>query len=339
MRSGCRLWVLGLVTVGWTALLFYAYVLDISWRPLQHGLIGFGSQERHPHHHCHICCGGGEAKVHHDVHDLLHHRQLPPVPVVVGVMSNGRKQERRSLWRQALLPILERYSGLKPGVDYVLKFIIAEGLTPEEEAAVREENRLYGDLLQVNCVEAYLNLTCKTLEMCRSFVRDYDFGLLFKVDDDTFVRLDRLLPELVRRQNEKALYEGVAMKSQSKPKEETFFPHIEQFLPYNSGSGYILSWDLAQFIAQPPNQLVLKRFRAEDASVGLWVGPFDIRYSEREDFQGWGIDEECPESNTEGLVAVHYFPKEKWRDCAERIVASLSSVSIANTTAAEKTES
>jgi len=126
MRSGCRLWVLGLVTVGWTALLFYAYVLDISWRPLQHGLIGFGSQERHPHHHCHICCGGGEAKVHHDVHDLLHHRQLPPVPVVVGVMSNGRKQERRSLWRQALLPILERYSGLKPGVDYVLKFIIGE---------------------------------------------------------------------------------------------------------------------------------------------------------------------------------------------------------------------
>ncbi len=50
----------------------------------------------------------------------------PKVPVAVGVLSSGKSQERRMLWRSTLLPIVRQLTELQHGADYVLKFIVGQ---------------------------------------------------------------------------------------------------------------------------------------------------------------------------------------------------------------------
>lgn len=51
---------------------------------------------------------------------------LLKVPVAVGVLSSGKSQERRMLWRSTLLPIVRQLTELQHGADYVLKFIVGQ---------------------------------------------------------------------------------------------------------------------------------------------------------------------------------------------------------------------
>lgn len=253
----------------------------------------------------------------------------PPlkVPVAVGVLSSGKSQERRMLWRSTLLPIVRQLTELQHGADYVLKFIVGRGLSEADEAAVAGESQDYEDIMRVDCGESRLNLTCKLIESCRAFVRDYDFRMLFRVDDDSFTRLDRLLPELIRRQNETALYEGCALLGQPIGREgsepETKLPHNSQYMPYHSGSAVVLSRDLVEYVAHPPQDLKLVRLVADDAALGLWLAPFELKFTDRPDFNAWGGKEDCPVADSSPVV-LHYFGLERWKDCAARIISTLS---------------
>ncbi len=201
------------------------------------------------------------------------------------------------------------------------------GLSEADEAAVAGESQDYGDIMRVDCGESRLNLTCKLIESCRTFVRDYDFRMLFRVDDDSFTRLDRLLPELIRRQNETALYEGCALLGQPIVREgsepETKLPHNSQYMPYHSGSAVVLSRDLVEYVAHPPQDLKLVRLVADDAALGLWLAPFELTFTDRPDFNAWGGKEDCPVADSSPVV-LHYFGLERWKDCAARIISTLS---------------
>ncbi len=50
--------------------------------------------------------------------------------------------------------------------------------------------------------------------------------------------------------------------------------HFFRYLPYALGGGYILSFDLVQYVADMAD--VARSYRAEDVTVGTWLAPLDI---------------------------------------------------------------
>lgn len=102
--------------------------------------------------------------------------------------------------------------------------------------------------------------------------------LLPQVDDDSFVRLDALVPEL-RRQDARRLYWGffngrARVKGSGRWKESDWVL-CDHYLPYALGGGYVLSADLVRYVRD--NAPMLKLFRSEDAALGAWLAPVDLR--------------------------------------------------------------
>jgi hypothetical protein len=74
-------------------------------------------------------------------------------------------------------------------------------LYPENQTTLLEESQKYGDLLMVDLVEHYNNLTLKTMHMLKFFNDPENFNgslpqILIKVDDDIFLNLPLLIKQL-----------------------------------------------------------------------------------------------------------------------------------------------
>jgi hypothetical protein len=102
---------------------------------------------------------------------------------------------------------------------------------------------------------------------------------IMKTDDDTFVRVDKVLAEIKATSVGQGLYMG-SMNEFHRPLRTgkwavTFEEWPERIYPtYANGPGYILSKDIAQYIVSQSKANTLRLFKMEDVSVGLWVGQY-----------------------------------------------------------------
>jgi hypothetical protein len=164
--------------------------------------------------------------------------------VLVGVHTMPGKHSRRHLIRMAYALQQQATPALRAAAARVdVRFVLcARPMPPEHRAFVALEARAYGDVLVLDCAEnAEEGKTYTYFASLPAMLgsggagRPYDY--VMKVDDDTFLRLDALVDTL-RSAPREDMYCGVGLPF-----------HDREFPPFMLGMGYLLSWDLVEWIA------------------------------------------------------------------------------------------
>ncbi|XP_058793097.1 beta-1,3-galactosyltransferase 6 [Phymastichus coffea] len=217
-----------------------------------------------------------------------------------------------------------------------VKHLFAVGLmsaTLEQKQDLALENKKNNDLLLLPKLhDAYMTITKKVLQSLVYIYETYEFDFLLKVDDDSFVLVDRILKELIQWQNKGTRQElywgyfnGKARVKRSGPWKETEWFLCDYYLPYALGGGYILSYNLVKFIAE--NADFLKLYNSEDVSVGLWVAPlsnierkhdtrFDTEYRSRGCSNQYLVTHK---QNTQDMKKLYEFYSRTGNLCAQEI--------------------
>ncbi|KAI8115091.1 hypothetical protein FF38_02346 [Lucilia cuprina] len=165
-----------------------------------------------------------------------------------------------------------------------------QGLDAALRSQLEKEQKKHLDLLLLpRLTDTYANLTEKLLHSLDALTHHYDFSYLLKVDDDTYVKLDLLLNELVsydrkliRKSHEYRghplpnLYWGYFNgRANIKTKGQWSEPNYYLSYRYNTyalGGGYIISRKLCEYVAN--NSHTLSTYVSEDVSMGTWLAPF-----------------------------------------------------------------
>ncbi|XP_053476674.1 UDP-GalNAc:beta-1,3-N-acetylgalactosaminyltransferase 2 isoform X3 [Ictalurus furcatus] len=162
----------------------------------------------------------------------------------------------------------------------------------EEEKALQEESHTYGDIIFVDVVDTYRTVPYKLLYFYKWAVRNADFSLLLKTDDDCYINVDEVLMNIdyksLMRSN---LWWGNFRQSWAVDRVGKW-QELEYTSPvypaFACGSGYVVSRDLVEWLAS--NAEKLKVYQGEDVSMGIWmaaVGP--QKYQDA----GWLCEKEC----------------------------------------------
>ena len=163
----------------------------------------------------------------------------------------------------------------------LVRFIVGRTKDEHTQRKIEKENQTFGDLVQLDVDEDYSKLLEKTLALFKWANLHVSFHYLLKMDDDSFVRADLLEAELTERveRNEdlELIYEGRMFRYPSPfacnashfffscrrshiirhPRSKFFEPESNfddcpTYLPYASGSGYLLTSDVVNYLANPP---------------------------------------------------------------------------------------
>jgi len=143
------------------------------------------------------------------------------------------------------------------------------------ESELQEEATKYGDVVRLTeFTESYHNLTSKAIGI---FEYGYDNGYrgVFKVDDDSYLRVHKLVRHLSSYPDLEHLFSGSFIRGNPVgrvPNTRWYafdqYPH-ERYPPYTNGPGFFLGRSGLQYIAT--NKNTLNRIRVDDAAVGVWM--------------------------------------------------------------------
>ncbi|BBN17367.1 hypothetical protein MPTK1_7g13990 [Marchantia polymorpha subsp. ruderalis] len=171
--------------------------------------------------------------------------------ILIGIMTMAKKTERRNLLRLA-------YGAQSSDIAHVtVKFILGKLKDDSEKTLVGLEKLVYGDVMELECEENMNN--GKSFYYFSSLAAEggsYDY--VMKTDDDSYVRIANLaihLSPLSRTD----LYYGYILPCENQ----------DPYKWYMAGMGYVISWDLVQWIRDSP----IPRNRTEgteDELVGKW---------------------------------------------------------------------
>jgi hypothetical protein len=195
------------------------------------------------------------------------------VALVVAVLSAPRDVAERQACRDTWFQL--RPDGLQSD-DVLFLFLIGASGDDVVDAAVRDELRRYHDILLLPMSESYRRLVYKTAAVYDYVAqrRDLTFDFLLKTDDDSFVRLDRLIP-LLRNVREPNVYWGAQNTNVKRHFDAAHKWHDALWLepkypPYALGSAYALSSDLVRKLGSLSID-ARPMFPVEDAATGIWL--------------------------------------------------------------------
>eukprot|EP00850_Spirogloea_muscicola_P012374 SM000079S22492 [mRNA] locus=s79:532339:536090:+ [translate_table: standard] len=197
-----------------------------------------------------------------------------PVEMFIGILSSSNHFAERAAVRKTWM----QHPLIRNG-DVVARFFLAMHPSKQVNLEVRKESELYGDLVIVPFIDRYDLVVLKTIEICKYGVKNVSAKYVMKVDDDTFVRVDTVLAEVKGTYLEDGLYMG-NINEFHKPLREGKWAVTEEewpeatYPPYANGPGYIITRDIALFIARMSRGNNLRIFKMEDVSMGMWVGQF-----------------------------------------------------------------
>ena len=212
--------------------------------------------------------------------------------LLIFVLSHFKNVQNRDLARKTWASVARERktvtmrSIILPEIRVV--FVLGRAPSPEQNAIVAKEQKLHGDILQINKNETYENLVYKTLISLR-YARDFCFNAkyIMKVDDDILINFP-LLVDLLQKQGNSNQTEKIIGKcakdsrvwrpnSVFPEKQRTKFANFESWILscenyplkyypcYTYGHGYVitsrLAWDY-YFRAK-----YMKIFQIEDAFV------------------------------------------------------------------------
>lgn len=175
--------------------------------------------------------------------------------------------------------------GLVPSVDIARLFFL--GLSKESKLKPDErllnESEAYGDIIQMDFLDTYRNLTVKTM-MIMNWLATYcpSARYAMKVDADIFVNVPYLVRYLQAKPPQLDYITGSVIND-GRPRRdqhskwyvsEEVYPE-SSFPPYVSGAGYVFSTDLAMKISWASR--FVRPIHMEDVYVGLCLHFLDVR--------------------------------------------------------------
>jgi len=189
--------------------------------------------------------------------------------IMTGPHYSDRRQVLRDTW-------LSKSHG-----DRLHYFVIGTKNIPKHSLRdLTKENQKYKDLLLLSDFEdSYDNLSQKLLHMVTWAYDHIDFKFLFKADDDTFANLDKMYELLQDEVYDPNLYWGYFYGKGSVKRSGQWAEHdwflCEHYLPNARGGGYVISRELAGYVAR--NSKLLQTYKSEDITLGTWMAPLNIK--------------------------------------------------------------
>ncbi|XP_071804988.1 beta-1,3-galactosyltransferase 6-like [Asterias amurensis] len=192
--------------------------------------------------------------------------------LVVLILTGPQLIERRYTIRETWLQ--------KHGKDVLPKFVVGTSeLSASDMKMLEAEQARHKDLLFLpKLKDAFGSLTNKVIQMMVWLDRNVEFQYVMKADDDTYVRLDAMVRELKTKSRERlywGFFDGRAHAHRTGRYAEAEWVLCDRYIPYALGGGYVLSADLVKFISS--NSQYLKKYHAEDVSVGSWLAAIDVK--------------------------------------------------------------
>ena len=93
-----------------------------------------------------------------------------------------------------------------PDTDRIVQCVRSEQKDDPDELRIQEEIKLYGDILRLDMVDTYADLSMKTLKMFSVLPAKFDADFYFKIDDDVAVNVDAMATYLQAKRNQGNLY-------------------------------------------------------------------------------------------------------------------------------------
>ena len=208
----------------------------------------------------------------------------PVLPkLAICIVSHPKNFEQRQTDRDTWLQYVKT-SPLTPALNQltiaqkesvVYRFVIGTVLNETLESQLQEEQRIHKDILRVPVHESYANISVKMLEFFEWAGSEIQPTWVFKADDDSFVRLDRLVNDLHTNRTQTGLYMGKVWSGSPVESSIDHFSPYERYPPFCAGAGYVFSSDILHFIIR--NTPVLHRFPIEDVGIGMVVNTLDMK--------------------------------------------------------------
>ncbi|GFP79965.1 probable beta-1 3-galactosyltransferase 19 [Phtheirospermum japonicum] len=217
------------------------------------------------------------AQKHLDFSDRWRAPPVPdgPVELFIGILSAGSHfGERMAVRKSWMQHELIRSSRV------VARFVVALHRKTEVNVQVKKEAEFFGDIVIVPYMDHYDLVVLKTVAICEYGVRSVSAKYVMKGDDDTFVRVDAIIDEVKKVEENKSLYIGnmnvhhKALRSGKWAVTNEEWPE-EVYPTYANGPGYIISSDIANSIVSNFDKNNLRLFKMEDVSMGMWVEQFN----------------------------------------------------------------
>lgn len=204
--------------------------------------------------------------------------------ILIGILSAPKNFAERQAIRESWFRYVQDDTVLssmsaEAVASIVPLFFIGNPTGPDAEAtnsAIAKES----DVVRLpELMESYANLTLKTA-MIMEYAFEADYDVLFKLDDDDFVRLDLFATQLAGMGDTENLYWGrlkrnvsvihtVGQKWYEGQWKESTYPD------YMLGSGYAVGKAVLRHVANSIANLTM--YANEDASVGIWTKDLPLR--------------------------------------------------------------
>ncbi|MQL76258.1 hypothetical protein Taro_008648 [Colocasia esculenta] len=207
--------------------------------------------------------------------------------VVIGINTAFSSRKRRDSVRETWMPQGEKHQQLEREKGIVVRFMIGHSATSNSilDRAIDSEESQHNDLLRLEHVEGYHELSAKTKIFFSTAVAKWDAEFYVKVDDDVHVNLGMLAATLARHRSKPRIYIG-CMKSgpvlsqknvkYHEPEYWKFGEEGNKYFRHATGQIYAISKDLATYISI--NQPILHKYANEDVSLGAWFIGLDIEH-------------------------------------------------------------
>ncbi|XP_008811311.2 beta-1,3-galactosyltransferase pvg3-like [Phoenix dactylifera] len=183
----------------------------------------------------------------------------PDFRLLMGILTRADLYERRHLLRL----VYSLQTNLTAHID--IRFVFCNLTKEDQRVLIPLEIMRYDDIIILNCTEnmnsgktyTYLSSLPELFNGTNGDGRPYDYVL--KADDDIYFRLPSLIESLKKMPRED-LYYGFVIPCGS----------MDPFHDYMSGMGYILSWDLVEWIST--SEMVRNESSGvEDFLTGKWL--------------------------------------------------------------------
>lgn len=194
-------------------------------------------------------------------------------------------QARRAALRDTWFPdSQESLERLETETNMVMRFIIGQTQNDAQEAELMQESSKHGGFLRLDLQEQYNSLTNKTVAFLKLVTSLYDPQYIVKVDDDVYLRPDRLPYAVKQWTTFGSDYVG-CMKTgriMTSPEWRWYEPQHavlggKEYFTHAWGSIYVLSGKAALTIAQLPANS-MRYFANEDVTLGSWMLAFNMHH-------------------------------------------------------------
>ncbi|EHB12608.1 UDP-GalNAc:beta-1,3-N-acetylgalactosaminyltransferase 2 [Heterocephalus glaber] len=176
----------------------------------------------------------------------------------------------------------------------------------EEDVLLKEESRVYGDIVFVDVVDTYRNVPAKLLNFYRWTVETTSFSLLLKTDDDCYIDLEAIFNRIVQKNLDGSNFWWGNFRLNWAVDRTGKWQELEYPSPaypaFACGSGYVISRDIVSWLAS--NSGRLKTYQGEDVSMGIWMAAIGPK---RHQDSLWLCEKTC---ETGMLSSPQYSPQE-----------------------------